>query len=458
MHPYLAAAGHNNYAKSLSLFLPKMLDLERTHPEVHKSFIAGLFPVRRSDGVWSGIFTDLFIEQVLMAGIKSSGGLTRGRGFDESTRLLFLLSRPKCAEISQSIFDVAGLRSNTPDGHRDLTASRIKRDMSDIQKILEVFIERGPFSTTTDKLVSLSTGLVGDDMVNADDARAVGVRIITSMVGHSVAEYKFSQKEQVKTLASAVHIKTATGERLEIDPKHLYQRLLLIGVGEVPLPELLEYELCAFPASLFENSLRMRSGDKAELIHYLLKLVPSSVVPTIPIPSVQFIIDGGGLLHKFPWPKNATYDEICAMYIQHIINGYGHGTLVVFDGYHGPSTKDEAHRRRTGADVGAQVLVSAEMRLTMGKKPFLCNDSNKQSFINLLAKKMAEQEIRVVHADGDADYTICMEACRSAFYKPTAVVAEDTDVFQLLVHHSDPTDRPLHENDETNCMHICPEE
>jgi hypothetical protein len=49
---------------------------------------------------WSGIFTDLFIEQVLMAGIKSSGGLTRGRGFDESTRLLFLLSRPICCEVA----------------------------------------------------------------------------------------------------------------------------------------------------------------------------------------------------------------------------------------------------------------------------------------------------------------------------------------------------------------------
>ena len=81
MQPYLAASGHNNYTKSLALFIPKMKKLEQTHPEVYHAFSNGLFPVRRSDGVWSGIFTDLYIEQVLMAGVKSTGGLTHGRGF-----------------------------------------------------------------------------------------------------------------------------------------------------------------------------------------------------------------------------------------------------------------------------------------------------------------------------------------------------------------------------------------
>ena len=52
MHPYPAAAGHNNYTKSLALFIPRMQDLERNlpHPEVYKAFMSGLFPVRRTDG------------------------------------------------------------------------------------------------------------------------------------------------------------------------------------------------------------------------------------------------------------------------------------------------------------------------------------------------------------------------------------------------------------------------
>lgn len=64
MLPYLAAAGHNNYTKSLAIFIPRMLDLRHSHPQVHKAFCDGLFPVKRSDGAWSGIFTDLFIEMI----------------------------------------------------------------------------------------------------------------------------------------------------------------------------------------------------------------------------------------------------------------------------------------------------------------------------------------------------------------------------------------------------------
>ena len=105
----------------------------------------------------------------------------------------------------------------------------------------------------------------------------------------------------------------------------------------------------------------------------------------------------------------------------------------MFDGYHGSSTKDEAHRRRIGTDVGATVLVSPQMHVTMTKKRFLANASNKQEFIYLLAEQMIKVGIAVEHANGDADYKICWSACFHAREKPTAVLADDTDVFQLLV-------------------------
>ena len=424
MHPYLAVAGHNNYTKSLALFIPRMQDLERTHPEIYRAFMSGLFPMRRTDGAWCGMFTDLFIEQVLMAGLKSSGGLTRGRGFNESTRLLFLLSRPTCSEISQSVFKIAGLSPDDENGHPDLKASRINRDTSDIRKLVEVFNEHGVFSSSFTKLVSLSTGLIADESVNAEDARSVGDNILQSMVGETVSAYSFSQKNQAKTLASAVYVKTPSGGQIELDPQHLYQRLLLMGVGDIPLAELLGYELCSIPAALFDNYMRMRTGDKAELIHHLVKLVPESVVSTLPTTGLRYVIDGGGLLHKFAWPKNSTYAEICAVYVGHVRSSYANAT-VVFDGHHGPSAKDEAHRRRASNDVGTTVSVTKEMRLTMSKKAFLGNGSNKQALIYLLADEMVRTGIHVEHAPGDADYKICQTARAHTITSPVAVVAED---------------------------------
>ena len=48
------------------------------------------------------------------------------------------------------------------------------------------------FSTSSRKLVGLSTGLVGDDNVNADEAKAVGYKILESMVDQPVGSYTFS--------------------------------------------------------------------------------------------------------------------------------------------------------------------------------------------------------------------------------------------------------------------------
>ena len=73
MLPYLAASGHNLYVKSAHVYLQDMLELEQTHPNLDAAFKSGLHVVRRSDRFWSGLSTDLVIEQALMRSIKSIG-------------------------------------------------------------------------------------------------------------------------------------------------------------------------------------------------------------------------------------------------------------------------------------------------------------------------------------------------------------------------------------------------
>jgi len=47
MIPYLESAGHNNYVKSLVLFLGKMNKLPVSHPIIFQKFMEGLFVVRQ---------------------------------------------------------------------------------------------------------------------------------------------------------------------------------------------------------------------------------------------------------------------------------------------------------------------------------------------------------------------------------------------------------------------------
>ena len=223
--------------------------------------------------------------------------------------------------------------------------------------------------------------MVEEESVNAADAQSWGEKILTSMVGHSVAEYKFSPNNQVQTLASSVHVKT------------FYWRTNRDGSSAfIPASSCCRYQQYPWARSheiwdvLFSNiSVRQSyaDGDNAELIHNLLKLVPECVVSTTLDTGFQFIADGGALLHKLLWPKHFSYADICAMYVRHVRSIY-ECVFAVCDGYYGPTTKEEFHHRRTGSDIGASVLVSTEMRLSMSKKAFLANTSHKQAIMNFL--------------------------------------------------------------------------
>ena len=113
MIPNFAASGHNLYLKSAYIYLQNMLQLPTEHPTVYQAFMCGNHVVRRSDRFWAGLSTDLVIEQVLMRSVKSTGGMTRGRGMSELRRTLWLLSMPACAEVNIAMQHLTSVDFNT---------------------------------------------------------------------------------------------------------------------------------------------------------------------------------------------------------------------------------------------------------------------------------------------------------------------------------------------------------
>ena len=126
MLPYFHAAAHLPYAKSAHLYCQLMLDLpNKFSPREYERFTSlGFFTVRRSERFWSGIWTDLTIEQTLMRTMKVSGGLTQGRGITESTLTQWVATAPACMAINEAINSFAGLSVGTTDQHVDLRDSR----------------------------------------------------------------------------------------------------------------------------------------------------------------------------------------------------------------------------------------------------------------------------------------------------------------------------------------------
>uniref|UniRef100_A0A8D8Z9E3 Uncharacterized protein n=2 Tax=Cacopsylla melanoneura TaxID=428564 RepID=A0A8D8Z9E3_9HEMI len=154
-----------------------MLDLERTMPPVEfKSFTQGSFTNRRSDKFSCGTWTDMCIEQELMKHLKSSGGLTRGRGTSDAVLSRWTLGMSTHRKICNAVEVFSGIDFSSSEQYVDSRESTVKRDQTDVQKMKDWFRQHPPFQDTAE-IISISTGLVGDETINCHMSREVGVEM-----------------------------------------------------------------------------------------------------------------------------------------------------------------------------------------------------------------------------------------------------------------------------------------
>ena len=305
MLPYFAAA---------YLYLQLICDLHRTHPDLHKSFQDGLHVVRRSDRYWSGFSTDLVIEQVPMCSLKTSGGLTRRRGMTEAQRLSWVMSMPACAELNGALQNLTDIVNNTSEQHKEATKARQERDHKDSHEIVTLLSLRNPFSADP-SLRSVTTGIVAEHNVNADKAKEVGEKILSSLTGKNVYDHSFRRKDQVVTMASKAAVKFDDC-KIQVDPQLLFQRLSISATGErFENPKsLFKYEMCSYPPALFDTSLLPRKANKPALADAIWTDVKNT--STEVTGNVHFVLDGGALIHRVSWPRGFTYDAIYSVYVQ----------------------------------------------------------------------------------------------------------------------------------------------
>ena len=304
-------------------------------------------------------------------------------------------------------------------------------------KALAVFIEaRNPFDGDP-SLRSISSGVVADETVNVDIAKQVGESILKSMEGKRVEDFVFKKKEQAVTLNCKTQLKIDDNV-VTVDPQLLFQRLISAARGNTEpeeLKNLFTYELATHPAALFGMDTLIRAANKPQLttaIWNQFKLESASIQG-----DCKYVLDGGALLQRIPWPRGSSYDNIYDFYMKYVTQKYGTSSVVVFDGYtEMPSTKDTAHIRRSKGQVGNTIKFSSDMTLDMKKDVFLANTQNKQNFISNLREKFSENGIKTLQAEGDADLLIVETAIESAERDQIVLIGEDTDLLILLCHYA----------------------
>ena len=431
-----ASTGHINYAKSARFHLQSMLELKTTYPWVYKSFAEnGYHTVRRSNRFWGGLWPDLIIEQVMMRSIKSRGGLTRGRGITESVRTQWISSMHRCAGVHNAMTNLTGTKHQSSYQHLELYESRVKRDNTDLKKLLQWFYQHEPFDVNEPNLKCIANGLVAshdDNKVNCDETESVGHAIQVKLDGVCIADAKIKRSQQIVTLDSLRNVVKIDKSPVQINPMLLFNRLIVLVDREENMGEKFAYELTPDPTSIFKDGM-MRKPNKATLRNFLTKNIPQNEHPA----ALTCVIDGGALLHKVKWMTSKTFGEITRQYITYINDRYKAHTniCVVFDGYDDPnSTKAHEHARRMGK-TSSNANVIALMELTTNQELFLNNIQNKKNFLKLLGKELKQEGIAVKFSDGDADVLIVSTAIKHSSTGEVMVVADDTDIVVLLMYH-----------------------
>ena len=132
----------------------------------------------------------------------------------------------------------------------------------------------------------------------------------------------------------------------------------------------------------------------------------------------------------YNWSKNDTFSSIFQTYVDKC--HYLKVNAIVFDGYKS-STKDTTQTSRKGKS-SKLIEIRKENNCPFDGAEFFNNYSNKQSFINKLAAILESNGFKVVLCSSDADTTIVKTALEVE-RGPVTILADDTDILCLLLHH-----------------------
>lgn len=431
MLPYFHATGHFLYAKSAHLYLQQMRNLHEKIPadEFDKFTKNGYFTIRRTEKFWSGIMSDQTIEQVLMRSLWTSGGLHH-RGLSESSISSWVLGMISLQSVCEQMENFAGVMCSVSEQHVDVRPTRVIRDNTDTEKLDLWFSEHNPFPEG-DNIMSISTGIIGDEKINCHRAHEIGLQMMSNICDKDFGSITFQRSKKVQTLANVNSSITIEKTRIAIDPLLLFQRMCIMKHSESDLQNHLAFDLAPFPLTLF-NEEGMRKGTKSSLYSAFT-----------PLQNVTFgekhmrVIDGGFLLHKVVWSKCTNFQDICLKYVMYVQQNYGTNVSIVFDGYTSDltiaGTKSAERIRRKRKQQCPDFAFDVTTVPTISQEQFLSNENNKEKFVNMLRIFFARSAIEVEQAIEDADVLIVNTALEKlTICDSVEIIGEDIDLLVLL--------------------------
>ena len=137
--------------------------------------------------------------------------------------------------------------------HVELVSSRIKRDNSDLKRLIEWFNVHEPFDPRQPLLQSIALEITAldEDSVNCDEAEKVGFLIQEELNSICIENASIKWKDHAKTLERRCPGIKIDNNTVHIDPLILYSLLTSLLQRE----DKFLYELAPEPTSLFKDGM-----------------------------------------------------------------------------------------------------------------------------------------------------------------------------------------------------------
>lgn len=374
-----------------------------------------------------------------------------------------------CCRLEQDITDLTGNNQvECQETHKEETKARLKSDSTDRESIRnKLALCINPLNPTShpSNIVNIVSGQVADNNVNVQDAVSIGTASMKEFEKSWPEGFQNTISKKVKTISdSQKHVKV--GKEKVYDCTVIYSRVIGIQAStrNIDIKKVLSHELAPVPTSMFHESGTMRiCKAKAELKKRLAKESSTrhnaSHVATC-------VLDGSAVLWVIHWPPKGMIKDFVQNFKTFLARKLNDSNVyLVFDRYREWSTKGSTREARECE--ASRVYQLSEKTPLPSQKAVLTVSDNKKQLMAIICQSIisdvqfhaytaanklvitgddvpteiyrgvviARNDIATSHEE--ADNIIAQQAIMCAKEHPgtTMVVADDTDVFALLLYH-----------------------
>ena len=466
MLPYFFASGHVNYARFGLYYLRSVQSLEG---DELSRFMKGDHVLRHVPGIWNGIWSDMFIETTFMRYGHGPGRII-GITLKRETLKTWALSLHICSRLEQDTKDLASNEQvSKQTQHKEETTWRKNADRADRESIqkLDLCIKPLDPSSHPSSIVNIVSGQLADKTVNVHEAVKIGTQQMKDFEKGWPKSFNCTISKRVTTIKdSKKHIKI--GNKKVYDTTVIYSRVIGLQASsrDIDIKNVLSHELAPVPTSMFHDSGEMRlCKSKSDLKNRLaiessLRCASTNVKATV--------LDGSAVLWVIHWPAKGTVLDFVQNFKNYLEKRLQNvDVYLVFDRYRDYSTKTVTRQARE-CEASRPYQLTERMPLP-SQKGILTVTSNKQQLTKIICNNIVNDgsfiarhtsnhklvitghndapteifkgviierhDISTTHEE--ADNIIVQQAimCAKETSDTIMVIADDTDVFILLLYH-----------------------